>query len=93
MPYITEEKGGALTVLYESKHILIRMPEYPVDPYDIGMLQHEIFHAVSFALRRIGMLLSIESDESYAYLIGYLTTEIFKKLNEKDKFISAGVNN
>lgn len=42
---------------------------------------HEIFHAATFILNRIGMKMEIEvSDEAYAYLIAYLTREIFKRI-------------
>lgn len=60
---------------------IIRLRHFPKFPKHYGDLQHEIFHAVSYIMERIGMPLEIEkSDEAYAYLVGYLTTEIYKKL-------------
>jgi hypothetical protein len=45
------------------------------------LISHEVFHVVSFILDRAGMKLVLEvSDEAYAYLIGYITSEIYKKL-------------
>lgn len=41
-------------------------------------IAHEIFHAADFLLRTIKITLSDDSDEAYAYLIGYLTEEIYK---------------
>lgn len=59
---------------------VIRMANYPITVIDYGILQHEIFHAADLALRHMGITLSDDSDEAYAYLIEYLTTEIYKKL-------------
>lgn len=54
------------------------------DPEDAGIIQHEIFHCASLILDKVGIPLSIGvSDEIYAYLIGYLTTEIMRNLNNK----------
>lgn len=47
-----------------------------------SVIAHEIFHAVTFIMYRIGVKLEIEvSDEAYAYLIGHLTSEIHKRLS------------
>lgn len=45
-----------------------------------GVLAHEIFHAVDFLFDMIGIKLSRDSDEAYAYAIQHLTNEINKKL-------------
>jgi hypothetical protein len=50
---------------------------------------HECFHAVSYTLRHRGINLTDDSDEAFAYALGFLVNEIFtnqKKasLNEKD---------
>lgn len=61
---------------------LIRLWNYPTTCEEYGSLQHEIFHAVTFIFDRIGLKFSLlKSDEAYSYLIGYLTTEIYKKLS------------
>lgn len=60
---------------------IIRLSVYPKSNEDYGTLSHEIFHAVTHILDRIGMrLILLKSDEAYAYLTGYLTTEIYKKI-------------
>lgn len=42
---------------------------------------HEVFHAATFILDRIGMKLELMvSDEAYAYLVGFITAEIYIKL-------------
>ena len=50
------------------------------NPNSLALMSHEIFHLVDFLLRRIGMTLSEDSDEAYAYLIQYLTEQILKKI-------------
>ncbi len=75
-----EKNGHGRTVLFGSGQTLIRMPKVPKTSKEYGSLQHEIFHATEFILSHIGMSLCKKSDEAYAYLIGYLTTEIYKKI-------------
>lgn len=67
--------------LFPTNQGLIRLRRLPKTPQQYGYIQHEIFHYVTSVLDRIGMKLIIqESDEAYAYLIGYLTTEIYKRI-------------
>jgi hypothetical protein len=75
------DSKAARAVMFENGQCLIRMRNIPKNPMDIGMLQHEIFHVVTFVMSNIGMDLVIKStDEAYAYLIGYLTKVIHEKL-------------
>ncbi len=67
-------------IMFAGNQTLIRMYRPVKTPQDYGNLQHEIFHAVEFIMDKIGQSLCRKSDESYAYLIGYITTEIYKKL-------------
>lgn len=41
-----------------------------------SLLAHEVFHAAYMILNRIGITLSEESDEAYAYLIQFITQKI-----------------
>lgn len=60
---------------------IVRIAEYPKSPEDFGNLAHEIFHTVVFILDRAGVsFFSGQPNEAYAYLIGYITTEIHKKI-------------
>lgn len=68
------------TTLLPCNRTIIRLRSVPKSVTDYGTLAHEIFHAVTFILTRIGMSLTNESDEAYAYLIGYLTKEIYKHI-------------
>lgn len=38
---------------------------------------HEIFHAVEFLMIKLNMPLSLQNDEAWAYLIGYITGEYY----------------
>ena len=70
------------TIMFPSNQTLIRLRSVPKTPFEFGVLAHEIFHAVTFIMHKIGMKLKImQSDEAYAYLIGYLTKEIMIILN------------
>jgi len=42
------------------------------------VIAHEIFHVVEFLMDKLTMSLCQENDETYAYLIGYITKEIYK---------------
>lgn len=66
--------------MFKSGAVLIRMMNYPVTNNDYGNIVHEVFHAVCFVFKRINLKLSPKSDEAWAYLIDYLTKEIYNRL-------------
>jgi hypothetical protein len=74
------ENAKGRTVVLNGGQTLLRLFKYPIDCEDYGILAHEIFHAVDFLMRRINIKLTKKSDEAYAYLIGYLTEQIYKRL-------------
>ncbi|HQV54299.1 MAG TPA: hypothetical protein PLX17_02240 [Chitinophagaceae bacterium] len=81
MATITSKTVQGRTVMFSTNQTLIRLVKFTGTPKDYGNLQHEIFHAVTFVMDRIGMKLVVEeSDEAYSYLIDYLTVEIYKKI-------------
>lgn len=49
-----------------------------MDPPNHGLIAHEIFHAIDHVFDNIGIKLSDESDEAYAYAIQYLTNKIYE---------------
>ncbi len=76
-----ECEGVGRFILTSKNQSIIRTKNYPKNPDDYGHLQHEIFHIVTHILGRIGMrFILLKSDEAYSYLVGYLTTEIYKKI-------------
>jgi hypothetical protein len=70
----------AITVHYDTGFTLIRMGVVPKTPEAYGSLQHEIFHAVIYLMQYVGASLNEGSNENFAYIIGYLTRESYKKL-------------
>lgn len=68
------------TIRFSNEKILIALPSKPIIPEEFGTLSHEIFHACSLILDRAGIELCSGSNEVYAYSIGYVTSEVFKKL-------------
>lgn len=51
------------------------------DINDKGTIVHEIFHVVCYIMERSGISLCHESDEAYAYLIGYITNKVIDILD------------
>lgn len=64
----------------KSGSALLRMMEYPTTAKDFGIMMHEVFHSISHPFRILGMKLSPNSEEAYAYAIGYVSTQIFAQL-------------
>jgi hypothetical protein len=50
------------------------------NPKNYAIINHEIFHAVTFLFNKIGIVLSESSDEAWAYAIEYLTRKIYETL-------------
>lgn len=73
--------GRGRYCMFECGASLIRIKKRPKNAIEFGVLSHEIFHAVVSIMWKIGMKLEISaSDEAYAYLIGYLTDQIYAKI-------------
>lgn len=47
--------------------------------YKDSSISHEVFHAVHFLMDRLNCNLTMDSCEAYAYLIQYITDEIYNK--------------
>lgn len=58
------------------------------DANDKGTLAHEIFHIVCYIMEKVGICLCHESDEAYAYLIGFITNKVNDALNPSCEFPS-----
>lgn len=64
-------------------HNMIIWVQYTGNDYiDNNTIGHEIFHAVEGILEYCGVSYNPETSEVYAYVIGYLTGEIFKEVNK-----------
>lgn len=65
---------------FPTGQIIIRLRDYPETNRHYGFLQHEIYHAVNYLMSFIGTKYSDDSEECYAYLIAYITEQIYGKL-------------
>ena len=76
-----KKKTGRM-VMFIGKQTIIRLNFMPkvTDPFEMGLLQHEVFHAVGFFMSEINTPLNSDTHEVYAYLIQYLTEQIYKEL-------------
>lgn len=82
IPLIKENTGKRATTftLYNYGISLIVFYKWENNASDYGTLVHEIFHAVDMTLRHRGITLSDDSDETYAYHLGYFTREFLNKI-------------
>lgn len=83
--YLTDEDrehvvmtGNGKTVMFSGGETLLWLRKYPTPGN--GNLAHECFHAVFFLLDKVGITIDTSSDELVAYMLGYLSDEIHKKL-------------
>ena len=79
---ISNVKGAAGYTFQLEEGILLWLKQKPpFTAFNMGCLVHEIFHCTEFILSRVGLKLSKKSDEAYAYLMGYITENIFNTIN------------
>jgi hypothetical protein len=69
------------SVMFPTGQTLLWLNEKPNSISGLATLNHEIFHCACFILERVGIVYSESSDEAYAYLIEYLTKQIYNELN------------
>lgn len=73
------------TVILGTNQTILRITDAP-DADIHSTIAHEVFHAVTFLFYKLEMKLVVtENDEAYAYLIGYLTKEIYKGIRKHIK--------
>jgi hypothetical protein len=72
----SENTSGRWTQWRDDMFNLMWMPSIPTTTHDYGILVHEISHGVFFILDHIGMKHTLDSDEAFAYLQGYMFREI-----------------
>lgn len=71
-----EMDNGRTLMIKDGGQTIIRVNKNPSH----ATIAHEIFHAISFLLIKLNMPLSLENDEAYAYLIGYVTEQFYKNI-------------
>lgn len=77
-----EDPGLAHAVTFSSvEDVIIAFSEpFKPTPEQIGLLGHELFHAVSNALELRDVKLTEDTDEVYAYLMGSLLRRCLERL-------------
>jgi len=78
-------RGLGRTVMLPSGQTVLRLKTYTGTPNCIATLAHEVFHAVHFLMDRIGMRLSYDSDEAFAYATGNLTQRVIEGVMARKK--------
>lgn len=88
--YVKNNISGERKAIEQYKAVVIDFPDrdkqythYVVfrdDGYDISCIAHEAFHLTYSILTQVGVKLTKESEEAFAYLISYLTNEIAERL-------------
>ncbi len=73
-------KTGRTVMLDISHATVIRLNHIPSTPFEFSQLQHEIFHGITFILYTIGMPFTRDSEEGYAYLIQYVTEQVYNHI-------------
>lgn len=66
----------------QSHKVLVHLPEFPTTPDQYGTVTHELFHATEMILHKVGISYSAKSSEAYAYVIGFLSAQVFESLWE-----------
>lgn len=75
------ETTKARAIQFKNSTQLLIMGVIPKTPSDYGTLAHELFHVVTMLLDRLNAPLEMnKNDECYAYLLGWLTEQVYKKL-------------
>lgn len=73
-------KGRGRTLMLSGGQIIIRIDRLPRPAFH-ATVAHEVFHAVEFLFDRVNIKHDLEkSGEAFAYQIGYLTEQIYKKV-------------
>jgi hypothetical protein len=68
--------GPGRTIRLRDGQTVLRLKDPPNNPQRIAMLVHEVHHAVSSLFDHLGIRLTLDSDEAYAYAVQYLTEKI-----------------
>lgn len=68
------------TNLFDNGAILVRLNVPVKGPITMGLLVHEVFHAVSYILNNAGMPLRDDSEEAWAYLLQDLTKKALDRV-------------
>jgi hypothetical protein len=71
---------GATTSMLDGIGPVIRFQKPVKRASDHGLFVHEMYHAVRFIMRYVGMGDGEDAEEAHAYLLGYLCRDAFSRL-------------
>lgn len=57
---------------------------FDIKKFRYDVVAHELFHAIHDRLKNHGMVYTTDSEEAFAYLLGWYTKEFFKKIGYKN---------
>lgn len=72
-------EGQAKTIMLEDNQIILYMESVPKTFNEMAILQHEIFHCVSYLMECVNIPHCEQTEEAWAYQIQYVTKEIYEK--------------
>jgi hypothetical protein len=70
----------ALCGMFKDGQLCIHFKEIPKRASQFGRMAHEIHHAVTFLFKKLDTPLSDDTMEPYAYLTGFIYTQILKRI-------------
>lgn len=62
----------------ENKNVIV-IPNFVLNPFYLGVLQHETYHAIHDIMRQVGIPFNEDTEEVFAYLTQNITTQVFSK--------------
>ena len=71
---------GGLCYEFADNKIVIRLTKQPTTYETTGLVAHECYHATVCIMSSMGIPICEQTEEAFAYTLGYLTSEIAKKL-------------
>jgi hypothetical protein len=77
--------GLNTTVYTQDNHnfLMVTQPVEVITPETINTIAHESVHIANWRMSRIGFKYDYENDEPFAYLVGFITEEIYKIVARK----------
>ena len=77
-----EETSSGRTIYRPDPYVMVVwLPCIPTTTDMFDTLVHEMFHVTVALMNSIGASLSMESEETYAYLIGFLTKRVLEEFS------------
>lgn len=64
--------------------IVVWLSCLPTTDEEWSVVHHELFHAAYEVMDWIGIPLTPQTEEAYAYMIGYITNEFYKKIKRQE---------